>query len=412
MLKRWQASLTSQDFKAIYLNAWEDDFCDDPLLALLGQMSDHFKKGTLKELADKVARVALPLLKENLLSVIKSQPGLTFTVERPERDLLEEYRYQSATKDKLKSNLTELSKAVFAETQHPLVFIIDELDRCRPTFAIELLERVKHIFDVPHMVFILGLNRDELANSLTSVYGDIDSDVYLRRFFDFEFQLPTVGSRIFARHLLEKYQLQQVFKHLSDEFRHAMHMFDYDNFASIIPEFWAALGLSLRDIDYGIRLLSLLASSVPLGGFSHPYLLSLLIPMKFKNLDLYREMIAGEVRAQRIMDYVSGQLRYEPTNVLSHHLDRIEGFLYCADDDHIRQRERGAAAREELTKLMPSDRPGSEASVLSRRAWSAEKHQRDRILAAIHDGWGLQISGNVFGHLARLIDTHQMELRR
>ena len=224
MLKRWQASLTSQDFKAIYLNAWEDDFCDDPLLALLGQMSDHFKKGTLKELADKVARVALPLLKENLLSVIKSQTGLTFTVERPERDLLEEYRYQSATKDKLKSNLTELSKAVFAETQHPLVFIIDELDRCRPTFAIELLERVKHIFDVPHMVFILGLNRDELANSLTSVYGDIDSDVYLRRFFDFEFQLPTVGSRIFARHLLEKYQLQQVFKHLSDEFRHAMHM--------------------------------------------------------------------------------------------------------------------------------------------------------------------------------------------
>ena len=50
--------------------------------------------------------------------------------------------------------------------EQPLIFIIDELDRCRPTFAIELLERVKHIFDVPNMVFVLGINRDELCKSL------------------------------------------------------------------------------------------------------------------------------------------------------------------------------------------------------------------------------------------------------
>ena len=92
--------------------------------------------------------------------------------------LLEEYLYQRASKDKLKKHLQDLAGEVVKETGHPLVFIIDELDRCRPTFAIELLERVKHIFDIPNMVFAFGINRDELCKSLSSIYGDIDVDVY------------------------------------------------------------------------------------------------------------------------------------------------------------------------------------------------------------------------------------------
>ena len=75
-----------------------------------------------------------------------------------------------------------MSTRVVEETRQPLVFVIDELDRCRPTFSIELLERVKHIFDVPGMVFVFGVNRNELCSSIKSIYGEIDADVYLRRF--------------------------------------------------------------------------------------------------------------------------------------------------------------------------------------------------------------------------------------
>ena len=186
MLKRWQKDLEQQGFRAIYFNAWEDDFCDDPLLAILGQMSEYFKEGELKTLAHRVIQTASPLLQKNLLSVLSKSTGITLEIEQgqqDERDLLEEYFDQRATKDKLKEHLLKMSEAVFEETGHPLVFVIDELDRCRPTFAIELLERVKHIFDVPHIVFVFGLNRDELSKSLSSVYGDINTDVYLRRFF-------------------------------------------------------------------------------------------------------------------------------------------------------------------------------------------------------------------------------------
>ena len=49
LLRRWQKDLGSEGFSAIYFNAWEDDFCDDPLLAIIGQLSDHFQKGNLKK---------------------------------------------------------------------------------------------------------------------------------------------------------------------------------------------------------------------------------------------------------------------------------------------------------------------------------------------------------------------------
>ena len=53
------------------------------------------------------------------------------------------------------------------------------------------------------MVFVLGINRDELAKSLKSVYGEIDSEVYLRRFFDFDFELRQVDSSAFASSMIQ-----------------------------------------------------------------------------------------------------------------------------------------------------------------------------------------------------------------
>ena len=133
MLKRWQKDLESHEFKAIYFNAWEDDFCDDPLLAIIGQLSEYFTESNLKSFADRVVQVAIPLLQKNLLGVLNKTTGISLEIaqkEQSERDLLKEYLDQRASKDELKKHLEELSMKVAEETQHPLVFIIDELDRC------------------------------------------------------------------------------------------------------------------------------------------------------------------------------------------------------------------------------------------------------------------------------------------
>ena len=273
MLKRWQKDLESQGFKAIYFNAWEDDFCDDPLLAIVGQMWDYFikdKGDKLRTLIRSVKKNAVPLVWANIKGVVNNKTGLILEIDQgnqTDRNLIDEYLKQTRTRAELKRRLGEMATAVYEESGQPLVFIIDELDRCRPTFAIELLERVKHIFDVPNMVFVLGINRDELCKALSSVYGDIETDIYLRRFFDFEFNLPEVDSRRFAEHLVSKYQLEI--------------------YGRVFPQLWSALSLSLRDIDYGIRLLAILVKSSPADTYIDPYLLAVLIAMKFKKPEFY-----------------------------------------------------------------------------------------------------------------------------
>ena len=420
MLKRWQQDLENQQFKAIYFNAWEDDFCDDPLLAIIGQMWNYFERdkgGKVKSLAELVKKNAIPLFWENVKSVVNNKTGLTLETGQDkdtEQDLIDKYLDQTRTRAELKNRLREMASAVNEESGQPLIFIIDELDRCRPTFAIELLERVKHIFDVPNMVFVLGINRDELCKALSSVYGDIETDIYLRRFFDFEFNLPEVDSRRFTTNLIERFQLADVFKRLTEASSKEVHVHDYDNYVRVFPNLWSALGLSLRDTDYGIRLLAVLSRNVKPGNFTHPFLLSVLIAMKFKRPELYRSLIAGNFETSEVMNYIDGELKRDQVDEeLTRNLDRIEGFLYCADssNDEGQDQPRGQTAANELfptedVQLLPG------ASILSYRARKANGQQRRRILLAISDGQGLDIDGRVLSNLAALIDTYQTQLRR
>ena len=51
------------------------------------------------------------------------------------------------------------------------MIVIDELDRCRPSYAVEILEMAKHLFSVDRVVFVLSINRDQLAHSVKVLYG-------------------------------------------------------------------------------------------------------------------------------------------------------------------------------------------------------------------------------------------------
>ena len=418
MLRRWQKTLELKKYRAIYFNAWEDDFCDDPLLAILGQMSEYFKEGELKTLVDRVIETAIPLLQKNVLSVLSKHAGITLDIEQGQqakRNLLNEYRDQRATKDKLKERLAIVSAEVLRKTDHPLVFIIDELDRCRPTFAIELLERVKHIFDVPNLVFVFGVNRDELCKSLSSVYGEIDTDVYLRRFFDFEFNLSEADSQGFTAQLIDKFRFFDVFEQFASATGSRDHKFDYDNFRNLLPKLWSALNLSLRDIDYGIRLIALLLRNISPGNLTHPDLVAVLIAMKFKNAALYRLLATGNFRTSEIMDYIEGAVRQDSMERnMSSDLDYIEGLLYCADNANLERRDPGEIALAELKRARQGDseNPLNSFQVISQRARDLDQYRSAQISRAIEVGRNQGITRNAFGDLAELIDTYQTQLRR
>ena len=412
LLKRWQKDLETQGFSAIYFNAWEDDFCNDPFLAILGQLCDYFKETGLKEMARRAVEIAMPLIGENLLGMVKATTGITVKLDNQtqgSKGLLDAYLEQGSTKDNVRAHLVGLSRRVADDTGYPLVFIVDELDRCRPTFAIELLERVKHIFDVPNLVFVFGVNRDELSKSLSSVYGDINTDVYLRRFFDFEFNLPETDSQAFTWHMMDKFQLAQAFERIMQG---PVYMYDHYEHLTVFPSLWSALNLSLRDIDYSTRLLALLARNIPSGGLRHMFLLPILITMKFKRPEFYHLLITGDFRTSEIMDYIDQESRPGLTEGhLSSYLDRSDGFLYCADNANPPGQAGGGAALAELEQVLTGS-PGTEFRVLSRRAQNADQQQIHRIRQEIDRGRQIGMDGRVIRHLASLIDTHQTGLRR
>ena len=314
LLKRWAHDLRNQDpqWQAIYYNAWEDDFAGDPLLAIVGRLSTHFEKGSFARtvcgfarLVPRLVDVAAPLtpfghiwaLLRGATGKLRSKPSPPESVRR--------YNERRATADGFKLGLTNLGAEVREKTDQPLVFIIDELDRCRPTFAIELLERVKHIFDVPNIVFVFGINHSELTKSLRSVYGEIDAGEYLRRFFDMEFVLPDGDPTRFCAHLLEQFQLLEFLRGLTTS-TGRQHATEAVEIGAYLPVLLGNMGLSLRDMDYCVRLLSLaamgLAGRYPL----HPELFPLLVAVKVKDPTLYRRFVERGARGAEVINYLDG----------------------------------------------------------------------------------------------------------
>ncbi|MFX2103355.1 P-loop NTPase fold protein, partial [Acinetobacter baumannii] len=93
---------------------------------------------------------------------------------------VDNYENEKKSLEYFKSQLAEITK----DLEKPLVFIVDELDRCKPEFAIRLIERIKHFFDIPKVVFILAVNKKQLEESINSFYGFTSSSKYLEKFID------------------------------------------------------------------------------------------------------------------------------------------------------------------------------------------------------------------------------------
>ena len=333
LLKRWREDLEKNGFKTIYFNAWEDDFCDDPFVAIIGQLSRFLEKEeNYKEIKEKIQTATKDLLKNTFLKAITNTTGgminINEALEQFADKTLDKYSLQHQKKNELRDRLKEMSTKVKTDTQKPLIFIIDELDRCRPTFAIELLERVKHIFDIPDMVFVFGINYDELCSAIKSVYGKIDTDVYLRRFFDMVLRLPEPNINSFCDHMIGRYQLEQLFPGLSRS--------EFVAFARHMPHLYHRMSLSLRDTEHCIRSIAFVGKNARIHQTVYPYVVGTLIVLRLKNPTLYKRFIEGRCHGADIMNYINEVMPDEnpdenPHDEFRYTLCTIETYFYLID---------------------------------------------------------------------------------
>lgn len=96
-------------------------------------------------------------------------------------------------KESIKELVKDFLDALINERGDRLVIFIDELDRCKPDYALSLMERIKHFFDDERVTFVFAVNLSQLQHTVKSYYGsEFDATRYLDKFFDIQMALPHV----------------------------------------------------------------------------------------------------------------------------------------------------------------------------------------------------------------------------
>lgn len=333
LLKRWCEDLKSHGYKAIYFNAWEDDHLDDPLVAIIGQILIELKGRTFKCVCSAVKQASKPLIKKIGLNFIKNSaemiPGIDLSgvekkdLETASEAVYDDYLELTKARNDLRRHLQELANRVynkgkvkssvkgspsFSEKEgskgdkYPLVFIVDELDRCRPTFAISVLERIKHLFNIDHIVFVLGVDKEQLGKSIQSVYGEIDVDNYLHRFFDLEMNMLVSRQGQFVDALWERYQIEKFLSEKTREENHEIKKNEGQTFRQMFISVSQFHHFSLREIEQCLKVFAMIQNSIPERNYIWPELLVILLLIKLRFRELYSEFIEGKVPPNFLSD--------------------------------------------------------------------------------------------------------------
>lgn len=178
-------------FACYYFNAWEYDYMPDPLYALsLGIISRMgFAEKTKRSLC-KLPRMISPS------DVIKRLSGDVVNPDKA-KDAVDLALSTSKIREGVQSFIEELVELM---PNKKLIFIVDEIDRCKPSFAVDLLEVIKHYFQVTEVIFIIATNNSALSSTIKHYYGqDYNGGAYLERFFDFTIFLKRPDTKSYMK---------------------------------------------------------------------------------------------------------------------------------------------------------------------------------------------------------------------
>lgn len=219
-IKMWNQSLVNKGYKTLYYNAWETDYFEDPIIALLGELQQAFPEHkTLKSVISKGGRIFAKVGGGILKGVVQKATNIDCDaisegVDEAVNIFNEQLNSYEECKKDLEAFKKLLSEFVASEsTEHPVVFFIDELDRCNPHYAVKTLERIKHLFEFPNIIFVLSVNIAQLHNAIQGYFGSaaIDGAEYMRRFIDLEIALPRPDFELYADFLYERFNFKELF---------------------------------------------------------------------------------------------------------------------------------------------------------------------------------------------------------
>ncbi|WP_454064060.1 KAP family P-loop NTPase fold protein [Candidatus Nitrospira salsa] len=359
-LRMWQASIR-KEFPCLIYNAWENDFTADPLVSFIGELekeldlfeiSDPKVKRKLKRALGETKKAggtflkrALPLMLRVASGGILSVDGkvldqLTNLTEGLAEDFFKEYEKSkksiSAFKEKLEDFINYLGETKFEGK--PFIVFVDELDRCRPPFAIQLLERIKHFFNVKGMVFVLAIDRKQLGESMKVVYGSgMDVAGYLRRFIDIDYKLKQQSGPEFSNYLFQTMGTNSLLSRLRiDEHK--------NEFLNEFKDLSQLLSLSCREQVHLCSRFNLFLRMTQDDSFHHSSFALVLIAIRVKEEDFYQEIVKGTTSPYDILLKINSLSGREDWRFNLQWGSSLDAFLRSA-------KYTPAAIREELQRF-------------------------------------------------------------
>ncbi|EPF7601697.1 KAP family P-loop NTPase fold protein [Vibrio vulnificus] len=261
------------EFPCIYIDAWESDYSNDPLLVIISELLEQLERASQRFHAAEVEKKILAVLGKfgkklwNTAAIGLGGYLSNKVTNGAFLEIAKEYTFTDAEAAILGTNLTinyKQQKSALTDARQALetlvefcpddkkkVFVlIDELDRCRPSYAIEMLETIKHFFELNNYVFVVATDTAQLRHSVNAVYGNkFDGQEYLSRFFSRSAKLPQPNLDSFSRMLVDKVP--------DENLKNVFCINESENLKDCLSETFAELsdlyGCSLRRLEQTFR---------------------------------------------------------------------------------------------------------------------------------------------------------------
>jgi hypothetical protein len=323
-LRRWANDLEVKH-PVVYIDAWKQDYSEDPLMTVISSMISQLKDqapksveafkapkkliGLLKAAAPALARgITKRYLGIDPVKIMESDDevdqgdpiddengkpiDMGIAASKVVEHLISEHDAKSKAIESLKITVGQWVKSVIENEKYGPAFIfIDELDRCRPSYAVEMLETIKHIFDIQGVIFVVATDTEQLQHAVKAIYGEgFDARTYLARFFDSRFSLKSPN----FDNLLEVHcQKQKLSKEYFDELdilvwpQNDGYQLTLDNITVVLNSF----GLSARAAIQVTEKVIAITSNLDKNSKLDVLMLTTLLCIRDKDEGLYEEVI-------------------------------------------------------------------------------------------------------------------------
>jgi len=327
-LRNLAEELKTKQHVVVCFDAWKNDFSENALLSFIAEINEELTNqgllsatdGKLAGIARSMKNAALPLLggfftkqlfgmsldgvealfdkeqeSEAVSAKTTEQSGLPKDITTVASSIstkaaelaIKEYQTTKNAIGHFRENLRLLVEGLEGETSFkaPLFILIDELDRCKPSYSIQLLETIKHLFNVEGVYFIVATASEQLSHSINAVYGEkFESKRYLNRFFDQEYSLKSPDKEEYCNFIWSKYLPNETV--FVPVFQAANKSEDIINIG-ILSKVAEHMQAGLRDIEQAVKLLY----AIQLTQVKTDYLFSLplfyIIVLKIRHPEIY-----------------------------------------------------------------------------------------------------------------------------